>query len=192
MIRTLLVTLLSVFAWGGIALAQAVPGEGPIDVSSDDFVVIDEEDRAVYTGDVNVTRGNTRLRADRIDIFFIRDANGSFSNFERFEASGDVFYVTPNEIARGNAGVYDLVNGRITLTGDVVLTQGCNVSTGQRLVADLNGGSARLTGSDGEGGNQRVRSVFFDTPDAAASAQRDCPAPTIPGDGPRSLESEEG
>ena len=122
MIRTLLVTMLAIFASSGVALAQAVPGEGPIDVSSDDFVVIDEEDRAVYTGDVNVTRGNTRLRADRIDIFFIRDANGSFSSFERFEASGDVFYVTPNEIARGDAGIYDLVDAQITLTGDVVLS----------------------------------------------------------------------
>lgn len=192
MIRTLIATLLAAFASCGLALAQAVPGEGPIDVSSDDFEVIDQEDRAVYTGDVNVTRGNTRLRADRIDIFFIRDANGSFSSFDRFEASGDVFYVTPNEIARGNAGVYDLANGQITLTGDVVLTQGCNVSTGQRLVADLNGGSARLTGSDGDGGNQRVRSVFFDTPDAEPTPQRDCPAPTIPGDGPRPFESEDG
>lgn len=187
MIRTLLATLVAMTALGGASFAQTVPGEGPIDVSSDNFELIDNEDRAVYTGDVNVTRGDTRLRADRIDIFFLRDANGSFSSFERFEASGDVFYVTPNEIARGDAGIYDLVNSQITLTGDVVLTQGCNVSTGRQLVADLDGGSARLTGGDGASGGQRVRSVFFDTPDSTASEPRDCPAPTIPGDGPRAF-----
>ncbi len=185
MIRPLLVTLVAAAAFGGVASAQTVPGQGPIDVSSDNFELIDNEDRAVYTGDVNVTRGDTRLRADRIDIFFVRDANGSFSSFERFEASGDVFYVTPSEIARGNNGIYDLVNDQITLTGDVVLTQGCNVSTGERLVANLNGGSARLTGGEGAGEDRRVRSVFFDTPDSTPEERRDCPPPTIPGDGPR-------
>ncbi len=188
MIRSLLVTLVTATLFGGMAAAQTVPGQGPIDVSSDNFELIDNEDRAVYTGDVNVTRGDTRLRADRIDIFFLRDANGSFSSFERFEASGDVFYVTPSEIARGNNGVYDLVNGQITLTGEVVLTQGCNVSTGERLVADLNGGSARLTGAEDGNGDGRVRSVFFDTPNDTPTEPVDCPRPTIPGAGARAFD----
>ena len=187
MIRIISAALIAAAAFVGAAMGQTVPGQGPIDVSSNNFELFDSENRAVYTGDVNVTRGDTRLRADRVDIFFIRDAGGSFSGFERFEASGDVFYVTPSEIARGNSGVYDLVNGQITLTGDVVLTQGCNVSTGQRLVADLDGGSARLTGGEGGGENGRVRSVFFDEPNGEAAEPGNCPEPTIPGDGPRAF-----
>jgi lipopolysaccharide export system protein LptA len=192
MTRTLFISLMAALALTGAGWGQAVPGQGPIDVSSDDFEIFDAENRAVYTGDVNVTRGNTRLRADRIDIFFVRNATGGFDSFERFEAVGDVFYVTPNEIARGDRGIYDLVNGRITLTGDVVLTQGCNVSTGEQLVADLDGGSARLTSGTGPTQNERVRSVFFDTPNGASAEPRDCPQPTIPGAGPRPFPEENG
>ena len=83
-------------------------------------------------------------------------------------------------------GVYDLVEGAITMTGSVVLTQGCNVSTGERLTADLDGGVAQLSG--GEGG--RVRSVFFDDPDAdqGPPPPGECPQPEIPGDGPQAFE----
>ncbi len=159
------------------------PGEGPLDISAERGEVFDAEGRVVYTGDANVVRGGTRLRADRIEAFFTRTANGGFSDLQRIVAQGEVFYVTEREIARGDRGVYDLIEGVITLTGSVVLTQGCNVSTGEQLVVNLEGGVARLTGG---GENQRVRSVFFD--DDTAAAQEDCPPPTIPGRGPVAFE----
>ena len=161
--------------------ARTAPGQGPLDISAARGEVFDAEGRVVYTGDVNVIRGETRLRADRVEAFFNRADGGGFSDLERIIATGEVFYVTPGEIARGDRGVYDLTTGRITLTGSVVLTQGCNVSTGERLEADLEGGAAQLSGGDT---NQRVRSVFFEG-NQAQTETRDCPAPAIPGDGPR-------
>ncbi len=192
MIRTLFAASLAALALGAPAMGQAAPGEGPLDISADSGEVFDTEGRLVYTGDVNVVRGGTRLRADRVEAFFDRTQGGGFRDLQRIVAEGEVFYVTASEIARGNRGVYDLVTGQITLTGDVVLTQGCNVSTGQRLVADLEGGSARLTGAEGEGQDQRVRSVFFDTPDDQPAEARDCPQPTIPGEGPRAFDDQSG
>ena len=161
----------------------AAPGEGPLDISADAFDGRDEEGRLIYTGDVNVVRGDARLRADRVEAYFARASGGGFSDLERIVAVGEVFYVTPGEVIRGDRGVYDLVAGRITMTGSVVLTQGCNVSTGEELVADLDGGVARLSGGPGE----RVRSVFFDD-DAAGADPEECPAPNVPGDGPRPFE----
>ncbi|MFW5661318.1 MAG: LptA/OstA family protein [Oceanicaulis sp.] len=174
-------------ASGAYASAQSPssPGEGPIDASADRWEVFDREGRIVYEGDVNILRGGARLRADRVELFFARREGGGFGALQRMEADGDVFYVTEAEIARGARGVYDLVAETITLEGDVVLTQGCNVSTGERLVADVTGGAARLTG--GPASNGRVRSVFFDDPQGeqgAVPAPGDCPAPEIPGDGP--------
>jgi lipopolysaccharide export system protein LptA len=187
MIRILLATLGAIAALSAPALAQLVPGEGPLDISSDDSVAIEEEARIAYTGDVNVTRGDTRLRADRIDVFFTDDR---FRDIDRIVAVGEVYYVTATEVARGDRGVYDLSTEQITLTGEVVLTQGCNVSTGQRLVLNLQVGSARLTGGEGEGG--RVRSVFFDRPDSETAEPQDCPRPTIPGAGPRPFPEQNG
>jgi lipopolysaccharide export system protein LptA len=189
MIRFLLATVGAFAVLSAPSLAQMVPGEGPLDISSDDFEGFEEEGRLVYTGDVNMVRGDTRLRADRIDVFFVRNESGARS-IERVVAVGEVYYVTPNEVAHGDRGVYNLVIEQITMTGAVVLTQGCNVSTGERLVVDLQGGSARLTGGEAE--DRRVRSVFFDTPDSETAPSRDCPQPTIPGRGPRPFPEENG
>lgn len=180
MIRLALAATLATLALG-TASAQTAPGQGPLDISADRGEVFDSEGRVIYTGDVNVVRGDTRLRADVVEAFFNREDGGGFSQLERIVAVGNVYYVTPTEIARGDYGVYDLLNDQITLTGSVVLTQGCNVSTGARLDANLSGGQARLSSSEG---NQRVRSVFFSEEDQAEDP-RDCPRPTIPGAGPR-------
>ena len=181
MIRTLLAAAAALALTAPLsAQERAAPGEGPLDISADRGEVFDAEGRVVYSGDANVVRGGTRLRADRVEAFFSRADGGGFSDLQRIVAVGEVFYVTEREIARGDRGVYDLTEGRIVLTGSVVLTQGCNVSTGERLEVDLDGGAARLTGG---GENQRVRSVFFDD-EAGGEEARDCPPPTIPGDGP--------
>lgn len=169
--------------------APMTPGQGPVDISADRGEVFDREGRLVYQGDVNVVRGDARLRADRVEAFFTRRENGGFGPIQRIIAEGEVYYVTPEEIARGDQGIYDLEAGTIELTGSVVLTQGCNVSTGERLVADLDGGAVRLSGG-GSGASERVRSVFFEDPEEgeAVPAPGECPQPDIPGDGPEPFE----
>lgn len=165
----------------------AAPGEGPLDVSAADLEVFDQENRIVYSGDVNAVRGITRLRADRIEVFFEPVDGPGFGPVSRLVASGDVFYITPTEVIRGNQGTYDVNTETIAMQGDVILTQGCNVSTGQSLVANLQTGFAELNGDPNQGGG-RVRSVFFPNDDNGSpegGAAQDCPQPDIPGDGPR-------
>jgi len=170
--------------------ALTPPGDGPLDVSADDLEVFDQENRVVYSGDVNAVRGEARLRADRIEVFFQPREGAGFGEVTRMVATGNVFYVTPSEVARANSGTYDLDDNTIMMTGQVVLTQGCNVSTGERLTANLDTGVSELAGS-GETGD-RVRSVFFPEEDrqAPAAEVQDCPRPDVPGEGPRPFEGE--
>jgi lipopolysaccharide export system protein LptA len=191
MILKMFAVLAAVSTSLAVAHAQPIPGQGPLEISAEDFEGLDAEGRIVYVGDANAVRGDTRLRADRIEAYLARREGGGFGNIERVVAIGEVYYVTPTEVARGDRGVYDLVAERIELTGAVVLTQGCNVSTGETLVVDLAAGSARLSGGDGDGGDGRVRSLFFDQPDDEA-APRDCPQPVIPGRGPQPFPDENG
>jgi len=184
--------------WAGLAaglvLSLAANAQAPsadfIDISAARSEALDREGRLLYEGDVNVIRGEARLRADRVEAFFTQREGGRFGPpIRRITAVGDVYYVTPGQIARGDEGVYDLAEETVTLDGSVVLTEGCNVSTGERLVIDLDGGSAQLSGG-GSGANQRVRSVFFDDPEAEAGGPPpgECPEPAIPGDGPQPFE----
>ena len=101
-------------------------------------------------GRAELTQGGNRLRADSITGV---TANGDLS---RVEATGNVYFVTPDQSMRGDRAVYTLNNAEVVVTGDVILTQGKNVLTGNRLVYNVRTEAARM-----EGGNGRVQGVFY-------------------------------
>lgn len=174
------------------ALAQpsapaAAPGgvfssNGPIDVSAASQERIDPTHLRL-TGEVEVVQGQARLRSPQIDMFYpprgqaaaagdhAATPGGSLGKIERAEALGPVYYVTPTESAKGDHGTYLAADDSITLTGNVVLTQGQNVSTGDKVVMHQKTGQAVLTG--GKGG--RTRAVLYPNQPAPA------PGPARPG-----------
>ena len=102
-------------------------------------------------GRAELTQGDSRIRADRVE--------GTISNGDltRVEASGDVYFVTPEQTIRGDRAVYTPANDTIVLTGDVILTQGENVMTGASLTYNTRTESAQMDG----GSNGRVQGVFY-------------------------------
>lgn len=106
------------------------------------------------TGRAEMTQGGNRLRADRL-TFVTADGD-----LRRAEANGAVYFVTPEQTMRGDRAIYDLGTGEVTVTGDVILTQGENVVTGGRLVYSVATGNARMEGGPTAQGN-RVRGVFY-------------------------------
>lgn len=173
------------------AAGEAAAERRPLAVSAENFEVFEARGLAVYAGNVNAVRGESRLRADRIEVHFRPGEGGGFGEVTRLTAEGDVYYVTPEEVARGDRGEYDVQAEVIVLTGGVVLTRGCNVSTGDRLIARLQEGYTELQGSGEavEGPDQRVRSVFF-TDEIEGETASDCPLPPVPGGPPPSFEDE--
>jgi len=106
------------------------------------------------TGRAEMTQGGNRLRADRLTFV---TSNGDLT---RAEATGEVYFVTPEQTMRGDRAVYDLGSDEVTVTGDVILTQGKNVVTGGRLVYNVTTENARMEGGPTPQGN-RVRGVFY-------------------------------
>lgn len=106
-------------------------------------------------GDAEVLQGDNRLRAARIEA--ITDGNQDLS---RVEATGDVYFVTPDQTLRGDRAVYDFGSGEVVMTGEVIVTQGRNVMTGSRLVYNVRNGTARMEGAPTAAGN-RVQGVFY-------------------------------
>lgn len=156
-----------------------------LDISSDDQEILDQQDRVRFIGNVNAIRGTTRLRADVAEAWLERNRETGQRRIGRITADGDVFYVTSTETARGDRAVYTLSDEVIVLTGSVVLTQGCNVSTGEQLVINLQTGISRLTG-----GNGRVRSLFFSQDGSQPADAADCPSPPVPGPAPRGYQED--
>ena len=77
------------------------------------------------SGNTMDTNGYTPLRADTITVYSTpkgTDANGqpSCGGTDRIVADGNVFYVTPQQNARGDHAVYSKAADEIVITGDVV------------------------------------------------------------------------
>lgn len=102
-------------------------------------------------GDAEILQGQNRLRAEAVEVTM---TNGAIT---RIEASGGVYYVTPNQTLRGDRATYSVSEGVVTVTGDVILTQGRNVLTGTVGTYNIDSGAARLSG--GTGG--RVQGVLY-------------------------------
>jgi lipopolysaccharide export system protein LptA len=102
-------------------------------------------------GRAEVVQGRNRLRADAINGFV------SDGDLRRVEASGNVYFVTPDQTMRGDRAVYTLASNEVVVTGDVILTQGQNVLTGGRLVYNTRTEAARMEGP----ANGRIRGVFY-------------------------------
>jgi lipopolysaccharide export system protein LptA len=126
----------------------------PIEITADALEVRDQEDLAIFSGDVIAGQGDLRLTADTLNVWYVRDGGGGESGqIERLRADGDVFLSSGTETATGAWAEYAVTEGIVTMGGGVTLAQGENAIRGERLRIDLNTGVGRV-----EGG--RVQSVF--------------------------------
>lgn len=193
------------FALGvGEARAQLASGKGPIDVTADQLEMIDAQHLAIWRGNVEAVQNGNRLVSDVLNVYFTGkpapgtpstttaaapnapgSAGADWGDVERLVADGHVFYVSADQTARGEHAVYEAEPDIITMTGDVVLVQGKNVTKGDKLVIDVKTNHAVLT-STAQGRNrpERVRGVFYNANTASSSTAAATPASGAPGRAP--------
>lgn len=103
-------------------------------------------------------------------------APGANSSVSHMDAKGPVTLISKDQIGTGDNGSYDRTENKVTLTGNVTLSQGPNVTRGDRLVYDLTSGQAQVYAGKTTG---RVTSIF--TPGSQDAGQPGGPAPAGPG-----------
>jgi lipopolysaccharide export system protein LptA len=159
----------------------------PIQIESASLEVRDKDKMATFSGDVTVIQGDTTIKCQTLVVFYgggktsnrqtvaaakSEGANGSHSQVQkasimpqgaqdirRIEARGGVTVVSKDQNASGDLGVYDLKKKTITLTGNVVVSQGQNVIHGDRVVVDTVTGNAHL--DSGVSSQNRVRALIL-------------------------------
>lgn len=127
-------------------------GDAPIDITGAQFEVFQTEDYSVWTGDVQVVQGEVILTAPKLTIHGI-----SSGGFNKVVAEGGIRYTNGVEAISGRQAVYQEETDSIVVTGDVVVVQGKQVMTGQKMTYYLDSGKI-IFNSDRV---DRVRGVFF-------------------------------
>jgi len=166
-----------VFALAAMAVAPAWPpawAQGvqhdstlPIEITADRLDVVQDEQLATFTGNVDAVQGDLVLTSDQLRVYYrsSEDAPGiTAGSIRRIEAAGNVFITSPEETAQGEFGVYDVDGGLLTLEGSVVLTRDQNVVRGERLEIELASGRSQMfaavPSTAGGTPSQRVKAVF--------------------------------
>jgi lipopolysaccharide export system protein LptA len=174
----------SVVAQGSYAAEGAVlPGpqgqdqNQPIQIDAKSLEVHDKSKTATFSGDVKVVQGDTTMTCKTLVVFYgqelgiasgqrVAAANSTAGqvpdtqNIRRIEAHGAVTVVSKDQTASGDLGVYDVLAKTITLTGNVVVTQGKNVIHGERVVVDTVTGNAHVESAPGAP-QGRVRALII-------------------------------
>lgn len=166
----------------------------PIEITADTLEVVQTDQVAIFTGNVDAVQGDLVLRSNKLRVHYRGEEGGQTAgeagSIRRIEATGNVFLSSPRETAEGDVGVYDVASSSVTLDGTVVLTRGENVIHGQHLEIDLVSGRARVTGAGADTAaaeaGERVRAIFTPADDAqdepdeapAGGAPADASAPS--------------
>ena len=126
----------------------------PVEITADSLQINQADGKATFTGNVLVGQGAMRLSAAEINVEYAADGQG----IKTLHATGGVTIVNATDAAEAAEATYTISTGAVVMTGNVLLTQGPNAISGERLVLDLRAGTGVMEG--------RVKTVF--TPGKAA------------------------
>jgi lipopolysaccharide export system protein LptA len=161
-----------------------IPGgdsKAPISINADKLEYFDKERKLVYSGDVLAKQGAATLKASTLVILLAAAGppaagkstagllpSGGSQDVQHMDAAGPVTIIQNDQVGIGDSAIYDKVENKVYLIGHVSLSQGTNITTGDKLTYDLTTSQAQV-----EGG--RVQSIF--TPGTGDNdASKDKPA----------------
>jgi lipopolysaccharide export system protein LptA len=149
--KKILLMIAALLSGAGPAVSQdaasALKGHNsraPIDFTADRIELQDRADRAIFSGNVQVTQASLRLATARLTVAYSRAGS---TDVERLDAAGGVTLTSPSETARSDYAIYDVERRMITMLGDVRLDRGGSEVRGGRLLLTLDDGRAVIDGS---------------------------------------------
>ncbi len=127
----------------------------PIHITSDKLIAYNEEGKYIFTGNVVVTRGELRIKADKMDVYKSKKTK----DVEKIVCTGDVVIRKPGEVARGDRATYIDEEQKIILEGNASAEQkGSELRElhGEKIIIFLNEDYTVV-----EGGKKRVRVIIY-------------------------------
>ena len=177
----------------GAASAQqpASSDQQSVQIKSEKLEGLRDEGRYIYTGNVEVVDGKSRLISDKLTLICDQPATPApkkkgesaspTCQIKQLVAESNVYYFLDTDKVHGERAEYDYANRIITVTGTpttpVVLSRADKgVISGPKLVYDTNKGVARMSGVTA---GDRVTSIF-EPKDNNTSSPPSPGAPTAP------------
>ena len=153
----------------------------PVKIEASRLEVRDKDKVATFSGNVKVVQGDTTMHCKVLVVFYEKKDEaqsaqaqasgrpgapmpaaspgpGGSSQINRLEAKGNVVVTQKDQTATGDTGLFDMKSNTVTMTGNVLVSQGQNVLRGEKLVVDLTTGVSRV---DAGASNGPVRMLII-------------------------------
>ncbi len=137
---------------GNEIISGTQEGKGkPVEIGADSMEVHQEDNQAVFTGNVDAKKGNLHLTSDSLVVDY-REVN-SKQEITYLNARGSVVVVSKGQTVRAQWAKMDVKANTVVLGDKVTVFDGKSVIKGNRLELDLNTGESRFVGG-------RVQGIF--------------------------------
>jgi len=151
----------------------------PINIEADRLDYSDRDAKAIYSGSVVLIQGPTKLTCSVMTLFLDKGSpsptpsatptpastgaasSSSTSQVKHMDCTGPVTIVSKTQTATGDSAVYDKPQNKVWLFDHVTLSDGPNVTKGDKLTYDLLTGKAIVETKASPQGKSRVQSQFI-------------------------------
>ena len=144
-----LVFLLSPFrAYAENNFSGRESSDEPIEITSDRMEAFNDRKLVVFSGHATVVQGKSLLKANKLFLYYKnepdkKDKIGTIETdktgeLERIEAKGNVSLTQGERMATGEEAVYFRDANKVIMTGNAVLNEGKNTVKGDRVIVFLN------------------------------------------------------
>ncbi len=156
------------------AFGELGTNKEPIKIDADRLDVFDKEGRAVFAGNVVAVQGDSTMRCTSLTVLYEQGrgaaaagattaapaepakaaasrggANplaGGDSAIRKINCKGPVTIVSKTQVATGDNAEFDRAANKVVLVGNAALSDGPNVTRGERVAYDINTGIANVMG----------------------------------------------
>jgi len=118
----------------------------PVEITSEELQVAQEKGQAIFTGTVIVRQGNITMTCERLQVEFAEDPVTGKNEIQTIRMFGGVTFVSQQEAAEAQRGVYVLATNTLVMYENVLVTQGTTALSSDKLTYNLDTGDGVMEG----------------------------------------------
>ena len=119
----------------------------PVEITSENLEVDQENSVATFTGDVIVVQGDITMTCQKMRVEYGENPDTGANEIEVIRMSGGVTFVSPEEAAESDRAIYTLKTDIIVMLDNVLVTQGPTALSADKLTYNPDSGDGLMEGN---------------------------------------------
>lgn len=118
--------------------------DAPIIIEADRMVSLEEDNTVLFTGNVDASQANVRIRSDKMTVYYSAAAEGKKQEVKRLKCVGNVEVTKDEWLGTGKQMNYLAKDRKVILSGDARAWQDKNLVTGDTIIYYLDEGRSEV------------------------------------------------